>query len=181
MRKTLNDVLSLSLSDFLKYIKTVDYGYKDLYGKIHIGKDFDLAAYPYTFSSPAEVVSNNCAWCWDICELIRDYCSYHGIPVSVWFYEFNDNEIHQTHTQAFIELEQLWYPFPDNSDPHSIEDFQGKALDEVCKEFQGYFIDFIQHICQSTPKTNGFIFNEYDRRLKAGMSDEEVLSLLRKK
>ncbi|MBQ9535405.1 MAG: hypothetical protein IJU78_06150 [Clostridia bacterium] len=172
-------VYSLSLSDFLAYLKTVDYGYKDVNGVIHTGEEFDFEKYPYAFSSPAEVTANSCAWCWDICELIRDYCRHNGIPVSTWFYEYQSGAIHQTHTQAFIKTEGQWYPAPDNSDPHLLSDFTGKRYDEVIKEFQGYFRDFIRHITGGEADESRFLFREYGGGLKSGMSDEDVLRHLR--
>ena len=172
-------VYSLSLAEFLRYLKTIDYGYKDAEGTVHTEESYDLEKYPYSFSSPSEVIKNNCAWCWDICELIRDYCRHNGITVTTWFFEYRDDMIHQTHTQAFIELDKLWYPVPDNSDPHSFDEFKGKRYEEVTEEFQGYFREYIQYVSHNNVDNSKFVFKEYAGIFEEGLSDEQVLKLLR--
>ena len=176
----MDQVFHLSLKDFLAYIKTIDYGYKDTHGVVHIHtEEYDLNRNPYSFSSPQTVIKNNCAWCWDICELIRSYCVKNGIHVSTWFYEYQDDNIHQTHTQSFIQLEQLWFPVPDNSDPHDFYEFSGKTFDAVTTEFQGYFREFIRYLAKGNENNDAFLFREYMEIPEEGMTDEEVLSVLR--
>ena len=97
----MNRILDLSLADFLSFIKTINYGYTDENGIVHTGEDYDFVQNPYSFSSPETVIENNCAWCWDICELIILYCIKNKIPVSVWFYEYQNKIIHQTHAMFY--------------------------------------------------------------------------------
>ncbi len=175
----MNRILDLSLADFLSFIKTINYGYTDENGIVHTGEDYDFVQNPYSFSSPETVIENNCAWCWDICELIRLYCIKNEIPVSVWFYEYQDEIIHQTHTQCFIKLNDLWYPVPDNSDPHDFSEFEGKGFFEVTSKFQEYFKEFIRYLAKGRENDKAFLFREYNDTLKEGMTDDEVLQVLR--
>lgn len=67
---TLKKITKFGLSDFFDYIKTINYGCKDKDGKIHINQE-NFSNIAYSFSSPEEVVKNNCGWCWDIANLIK--------------------------------------------------------------------------------------------------------------
>ena len=72
-------MLLLDIEEFFCYVKSIRYGYQDTERKIHIISLSDNYADMkergrYVFSSPEEVVKNNCGWCWDVAELIACYC-----------------------------------------------------------------------------------------------------------
>ena len=175
----MDKIFNLPLNDFLAYLKTIDYGYQDTHGVLHKEEEYDFKSCPYSFSAPRTVIKNNCAWCWDVCELIRSYCMKNEIPISTWFYEYRDDNIHQTHTQSFIQAGQLWFPVPDNSDPHDFHEFKGKTFDAVTAEFQGYFREFIHYLAKGSENDDAFLFREYFEIPEEGMTDEEVMSVLR--
>ena len=75
---------------FLDSISNIDYGYMDVKGKIHrISPNDDYSKQggePYVFSSPDQVVANNCGWCWDVAELIRLWCQTNNVVCKYIFF-----------------------------------------------------------------------------------------------
>ncbi len=65
--ETLTRVLKYGTNYFFNFIHNIDYGYMDVKGKIHrISPNDDYSKQggePYVFSSPDQVVANNCGWC----------------------------------------------------------------------------------------------------------------------
>ena len=119
---TLQQVLLLDIEEFFCYVKSIRYGYQDTERKIHIISLSDNYADMkergrYVFSSPEEVVKNNCGWCWDVAELIACYCEYNRIEYKKFFLEYRSSELHQTHTQIFVCHKGQWYEAPDNTSP----------------------------------------------------------------
>ena len=90
--KTLNEVLRLPADEFFGYIRGIDYGYADAAGAVHrISPSDDYAAQggaPYRFSSPEQVVRNNCGWCREIAELIRLWCKRNDTEYKRVFLEY---------------------------------------------------------------------------------------------
>ena len=99
---TLDSVIAMKIEDFFRYVKSIRYGYKDQSGKLHFASDEGFAVQDYSFSSPEDIVKNNCCWCWDLAELIRLYCTKHSIMHKSYFMEYLSDELHQTHTQVFL-------------------------------------------------------------------------------
>lgn len=64
--ETLTHVLKYGTNDFFNFIRNIDYGYMDVKGKIHrISPNDDYSKQggeSYVFSSPDQVVANNCSW-----------------------------------------------------------------------------------------------------------------------
>ena len=91
--KSLNAVLRLPADEFFGYIRGIDYGYMDAEGVVHRISPEDNCAdqngAPYRFSSPEQVVRNNCGWCWDIAELIRLWCERNSIEYKCVFLEYS--------------------------------------------------------------------------------------------
>ena len=104
--ETLTRVLNYNADDFFNYIRNIDYGYMDVKGKIHkISPNDDyskLGGEPYVFSSPDQVVANNCGWCWDITELIRLWCETNKVEYKYIFFEYLSNDFHKTHTKFLL-------------------------------------------------------------------------------
>lgn len=76
---TVNEIMALDIEDFFQYVKCIQYGYQDRFGKLHLASDKDFAVVDYYFSSPEEIVKNNCCWCWDLAEFIKLYCMRHDM------------------------------------------------------------------------------------------------------
>ena len=70
LMKTWKEVLQLNIRAFFEYVRGISYGYRDAEGKIHhleVSEDYrkERGNSVYAFSSPEQVVAQNCAWCWD--------------------------------------------------------------------------------------------------------------------
>ena len=63
-----------NIYEFADLINTIRYGYMDADGKLHFLEDPDFRVYQYVFSSPQQVLENKCGWCWDVANLITEYC-----------------------------------------------------------------------------------------------------------
>ena len=91
--KSLNAVLRLPADEFFGYVRGIDYGYMDAEGVVHrispADNCADQSGAPYRFSSPEQVVRNNCGWCWDIAELIRLWCERNNIEYKCVFLEYS--------------------------------------------------------------------------------------------
>ena len=115
--KSLNDVLRLSAEEFFGYVRGINYGYMDVEGVVHRISPADNYAdqnrASYRFSSPEQVVCNNCGWCWEIAELIRLWCERNGIEYECVFLEYRSIELHCTHTQVFAKWKGKWCEAPD--------------------------------------------------------------------
>ena len=49
---TVNEIMALDIEDFFQYVKCIQYGYQDRFGKLHLASDKDFAVVDYYFSSP---------------------------------------------------------------------------------------------------------------------------------
>ena len=115
MPKKFTEIMMLSPDLFFSYVASIRYGYKDQQGNLHFQDEENFTVHDYSFSSSEEVVENNCAWCWEIAELTKQYCIRNSIPYHAWFMEYKSEELHQTHTQVFMLYQEKWCPTPDNS------------------------------------------------------------------
>ena len=112
---TLDEIMSLDIQSFFGYVQSIRYGFRDRSGKLHFAEDKDFSAWDYSFSSPEEIVNNNCCWCWDLAEFIKEYCFRHSVECSSYFMEYLSDDLHQTHTQVFLRYQGKWIAAPDNS------------------------------------------------------------------
>ena len=64
LQNDLDDILSLHLNEFFDYISSIRYGYKDQNNNLHFLGDEDFKKYQYSFSTPEQIIHNNCGWCW---------------------------------------------------------------------------------------------------------------------
>ncbi len=83
--KNYTDILSMNITDFFRFVKTIKYGYQDTCRQLHYENDLDFLSYDYIFSPAEEVVKNNCGWCWDVANLIIDYCTTNQIAYKSYF------------------------------------------------------------------------------------------------
>ena len=154
----LQTVLALNTEAFFDYIKTIPYGYLDRRGNLHFEGDPDFRDYEYRFSSPEEVVENNCGWCWDVANLICLYCRSHSIEHIPLFLEYHTQELHQTHTQVFLLLNSMWYPAPDNSAVFSLG-AGGRGEYEACRDnYVQTFREYLQFVLTERYDASNTIF-----------------------
>ena len=57
------DIMGLDIQAFFSYVETIRYGYQDQSGQLHFAGEEDFTVQDYAFSSPEDVVKNNCGWC----------------------------------------------------------------------------------------------------------------------
>ena len=176
---SLDSVLAMNIEEFFRYVKSIQYGYKDRSGNLHISDDEDFAVQDYSFSSPEEIVKNNCCWCWDLAELIRLYCKEHGVPHRAYFMEYLSGELHQTHTQVFLCYQGKWSAAPDNC--LGLE-FGTPAFGdtEACVAwFASLFTDYLQSVLNEKYDAGKLTVKEYSCTFAPGISDDEYLSRIR--
>lgn len=179
MTATLDNVISMRIDDFFLYVKDIRYGYKDRRGKLHFISDADFSIQDYSFSSPEEIVNNNCCWCWDLAELIRLYCKEHGIMHKSYFMEYLSDDLHQTHTQIFLCYKGKWSAAPDNS--LGLE-FGSPGFDdaEACVAwFVRLFTDYLKSVLKEKYDEANLVIKEYNCTFVSGISDDEYLSQIR--
>ena len=175
----LDSVIAMNTEDFFRYVKSIRYGYQDRSGRLHFIEDEDFAVQDYSFSSPEEIVNNNCGWCWDLAELIRLYCTVHNIPHRSYFMEYRSDELHQTHTQVFLCDQGKWSAAPDNC--LGLE-FGTPAFDdaEACAVwFVSLFTDHLESVLKERYDAASLFVREYSRTFAPGISDDEYLSQIR--
>lgn len=179
----LSTVLSLNLEDFFAYVKTIPYGYQDQTGGIHVLVEegcFDPEAYPYAYSTPEEVVTNNCGWCWDVCQLTQAYCRANRYPCKTCYMEYYDPEKqqHQTHTQCFAQIDGRWIACPDNSDPEFYDFQPTSSLDELLAEDAQYFFAFCASLFGPLDPAHQLV-KAYNLSFPHGMTDDDLMQAIR--
>lgn len=177
--KTMEEVLQLDIEAFFRYVETIRYGYRDQSGRLHFTEDEDFTVREYAFSSPEDVVKNDCGWCWDVAELIKVYCAKHGFPCRSWFMEYFSDELHQTHTQVFVRYRGEWCPAPDNSIGIRLGEHGFAELDACVQWFTGWFTDHLRSVLRDKFDAKHLLVKEYTRTFSRGITDEEYLSQIR--
>lgn len=176
----LEDIIALDTESFFNYIKSIPYGYKDHSGKIHLAEDKDFSVKDYSFSSPEEIVQNNCAWCWELMELIKVYCAWHELPYKSYFLEYISDDLHQTHTQVFLQYQGKWCAAPDNCLGLELGTPCFDELQACVDWFVNLFTDYLKHVLKEKYNANKLLVKEYTCTFCSGITDEEYLSLIRK-
>ena len=178
---TLDEIMSLDIEAFFEYVKSLQYGYRDKFGGIHIASDKDFAEKAYSFSSPEEIVKNNCCWCWDLAEFIKLYCTRHGIICRSYFMEYFSNELHQTHTQVFLYSQGKWSAAPDNCLGLVFGTPSFNELEDCVQWFLSLFTGYLMSILKEKYDMKNLFVKEYTCAFSAGISDDEYLSQVRKR
>lgn len=176
---TFEDVMELEITEFFQYVEKIRYGYQDKSGKLHFSSDEDFTVCEYAFSSPEDVVKNNCAWCWDVAELIKVYCIRHSLTCRSWFMEYFSDDLHQTHTQVFLFLNGKWCPAPDNSLGLMLGEPSFEELDSCVDWFVGLFTEHLRSVLGDKFDEEYLLIKEYTRTFARGISDEEYLMQIR--
>lgn len=177
--KTIEEVMQLDADAFFRYVETIRYGYQDQSGRLHFTEDEDFTVRDYAFSSPEDVVQNNCGWCWDVAELIKVYCEKHDLPCRSWFMEYFSEELHQTHTQVFVYYQGKWCPAPDNSIGLRLGEHGYAELDPCVQWFAGWFTDHLRSVLQDKFDESHLLVKEYTRKFSRGITDDEYLLQIR--
>ena len=173
------DIMGLDIQSFFSYVETIQYGYQDKSGQLHFADEEDFTIQDYAFSSPEDVVNNNCGWCWDLAELIKVYCVRHDLPCRSWFMEYLSDELHQTHTQVFLQFNGNWCPAPENSLGLHLGEHSYAELDQCVQWFAGWFTDYLRSVLRDKFDARDLLVREYTRTFDRGITDEEYLSQIR--
>jgi len=172
-------IYELDVFRFVEWIKTIRYGYADTDGKLHFEGDSDFKEYRYVFSAPEQVAQNLCGWCWDVANLITEYCKEQGMKHQCLFMEYFTDELHQTHTQVFAEFEGKWYAFPDNSTPERFGEKGFARLEDCVADFVGQFEAYLRYVLKEHYDKKHLLLKEITASIPAGISDDEYLQLAR--
>ena len=155
--ETLTRVLKYGTNDFFNFIRNIDYGYMDVKGKIHrISPNDDYSKQggdPYVFSSPDQVVANNCGWCWDVAELIRLWCQTNNVEYKYIFFEYLSNDFHKTHTQVFAKRNNKWCECPDNTSPIVFGENCYDKFETCINDFVNLFKNYLKNLLGSISVT----------------------------
>ena len=173
------DVMSLNVADFFRYVETIRYGYQEKSGKLHFADEGNFTVQNYAFSSPEDVVKNNCGWCWDVAELIKVYCQRHDILCRSFFMEYLSNDLHQTHTQVFLNYHGKWCPAPDNSIGLKLGEPSFDDLGKCVKWFVDWFTDHLRSVVREKFDDKYLLVKEYACSFMAGISDDDFLLQIR--
>lgn len=181
--KSLNDVLRLPAEKFFGYVRGIDYGYMDVEGVVHhlspADNYSDQNGAPYCFSSPEQVVRNNCGWCWEIAELIRFWCEIKGIEYKCVFLEYRSPELHRTHTQVFAKWKGKWCEAPDNTSPVLFGEKGYDSAKACISAFTDLFRAYLKHeLCEKYDE-NRLLVKEFRNTVVSGLTSEEYLSIAR--
>jgi len=176
---TLNSVSELDIRMFFDYIKTIRYGYQDKNGNLHFANEPDFYAFEYAFSSPEEVVNNNCGWCWDVANLIGMYCEKNSLEFKTYFLEYRSDSFHQTHTQVLIRYNGEWYAAPDNSSSESFGKQSFTSAWACICDFKNQFEEYLRHVLKNAFDPSLFLVKEFNCKIPPGISDEEYMNLVR--
>lgn len=176
---TLNEIMSLDIDKFFQYVGNIRYGYKDRSGNLHFADDKDFTVKDYSFSSPEEIVDNNCCWCWDLAEFIKGYCFRYGIECRSFFMEYLSNDLHQTHTQVFLRYQSKWIAAPDNCLGLPFGDPSYDDLESCIKWFLGLFTDFLRSVLKDKYNEANLLVKEYVCSFSAGISEDDYLIKIR--
>lgn len=177
--RTIEEVLQLDVTAFFQYVEAIRYGYRDRSGKLHFTTDEDFTVREYAFSSPEDVVENDCGWCWDVAELIKVYCAAHDLPCRSWFMEYFSDDLHQTHTQVFVQFRGKWCPAPDNSIGIHLGEHGFEELDKCVQWFAGWFTDHLRSVLRDRFDEKHLLIKEYTRTFSRGITDDEYLLQIR--
>lgn len=179
MNVTIDNIMSMDTERFFQYVKSIPYGYKDCYGKLHFVTDRDFAVQGYSFSSPEEIIKNNCCWCWDLAELIKLYCARHDLTCKSYFMEYLSNDLHQTHAQVFLRYQGKWSAAPDNCLGLQFGTPTFDELELCVKWFVNLFKDYLKSVLKEKYTEENLLLKEYTHTFSAGISDEEYLLQIR--
>ena len=182
--ETLTRVLKYGTNDFFNFIRNIDYGYMDVKGKIHrISPNDDYSKQggePYVFSSPDQVVANNCGWCWDVAELIRLWCQTNNVKWKYIFFEYLSNDFHKTHTQVFAKWNNKWCECPDNTSPIVFGENCYDKFETCINDFVNLFKNYLKNLLGNKYVSSNLLVKEIIKPLLPGMSVEEYLETARK-
>ena len=180
LQNDLDDILSLHLNEFFDYICSIRYGYKDRNNNLHFLGDEDFKKYQYSFSTPEQIIDNNCGWCWDLSELIKLYCRKNGIACKSFFLEYLSNDFHHTHTQVLACINGKWSACPDNSMGTKINNPDFNTLEECFKWMKDSYIEYLKYVLDDNFDNLKLSVKEYDCIFNKNITEDEYLNLIRK-
>ena len=115
----IESILNYSPNQLYKYIKeNIKYGFVDKDMNKYYVEDFDKVDIDkiYVLQNPTQVIINNCAWCWDVVELIRYYTLSNQMETETYYLEYRDDNTnrHNTHTFIIYKKDNFWYNMEEN-------------------------------------------------------------------
>lgn len=173
-----SELMSLSPSDFFSYVQSnIRYGYCDKNGSLHFSGDDDFPEYEYSYSPPETVVSNNCGWCWDVCQLTKDYCRHNSLECATVYFEYFDKQkgFHQTHTQCYMKIGSEWFDCPDNSTKEKFGKTKSDSLQKLISDFSSLFFEYCRKNFGELSENNKLV-KFFDIEFERGISDEQFMS-----
>lgn len=179
MDSRLEDIMRMDTDGFFQYVKSIRYGYKDRFGTLHFADNKDFTVQEYSFSSPDEIVQNNCCLCWDLAEFIKLYCAKHDYICKSYFMEYLSEDLHQTHTQVFLYYREKWSAAPDNCLGLQLGTPGFDELAPCVEWFLGLFTDHLKSVLKGKYDEKHLLIKEYTCTFPAGISDEEFLLQIR--
>ena len=179
LQNDLDDILSLCLDEFFDYVCSIRYGYKDQNNDLHFLGDDDFKKYQYSFSTPEQIIHNNCGWCWDLSELVKLYCRKNGIACKSFFLEYLSNDFHHTHTQVLACINGKWSVCPDNSMSTKINNPDFNTLEECFKWMKDSYIEYLKYVLQDNFDKLKLTVKEYKCIFSQNMTEDEYLNLIR--
>ena len=156
MPKKFTEIMMLSPDLFFSYVASIRYGYKDQQGNLHFQDEENFTVHDYSFSSIEEVVENNCAWCWEMAELTKQYC-----------------------IRNFMLYQEKWCPTPDNSLGIKLGEHGFSDLNESVQWFKGFFTDYLKAVLKDRYDEKKLLLKEYICEFPKGITDNEYLNRIR--
>lgn len=173
----LKQLIKLSPQEFYKYIKNnIHYGFVDKTGEKYYPDDFknvDIDSL-YILQSPKQVIKNNCAWCWDVVELLRYYLDAKNLYNETYYIEYKNAKlkIHNTHTFIIFSENSKWYNIEDNSSSNETGVFEYNSKEEAIETISGSFSSWIKEIYNLNNLSSGYVLNQYSKP-KYGITAQE--------
>ena len=173
----MEEVLDLSKKELFQYVKkNIKYGFVDKKGKKYFQNDLENVDIDelYVLQSPNEVISNKCAWCWDIVELYRYYFENNVIKSETYYLQYKNDKlnIHNTHTFIIYNENKKWYSIDDNSSSNDVGIFEYNSKQEAIDNISNLFKCWIKEINNLDDLSDGYILNQYSKP-KYGISAQE--------
>lgn len=164
----MESILNYTPSQFYEYIKKyIKYGFVDKYMNKYYVEDFDKVDIDkiYVLQTPMQVITNKCAWCWDVVELIRYYINSNKMEAETYYLEYKDDakNRHNTHTFIVYKQEDFWYNMEDNSSNSELGIYKYSSKESAIENISNSFQNWIKEIYNLESLDDKFICNKYEQ------------------
>lgn len=164
----IKSILDYTPNQLYKYIKeNIKYGFVDKDMNKYYVEDFDKVDIDkiYVLQNPTQVITNNCAWCWDVVELIRYYTLSNQMETETYYLEYRDDNTnrHNTHTFIIYKKDNFWYNMEDNSSNNELGIFKYSSKEAAIENISNSFQSWIKEMYNLNNLENKFICNKYEQ------------------